>query len=160
MDIFNFAIQMERDGETFYRELAGQVTEKGVVEILRMLADDEAKHVKAIEQIRSRTTEMADTEILDKAKNIFVRMKDFHEEFDFDHGHEALYRQAMEIEQNSIDFYLDRAEQIKDPGQKALFEQLAQEERKHYRLLSGLADFVNRPKSWLEDAEFCHLEEY
>jgi rubrerythrin len=160
MDIFNFAIQMEKDGETFYRELAGKVCEKGVVEILTMLADDEVKHAKAIEQIRSRTTEMADTEILDKAKNIFVRMKDFHEEFDFDHGHEALYRQAMKIEQNSIDFYLDRAEQIQDPGQKALFRQLAREEQKHYRLLSGLADFVNRPKTWLEDAEFVHLEEY
>ena len=95
MDIFNFAIQMERDGETFYRELAGQVNEKGVQEILTMLAEDEVKHAKAVEQIRSRTTEMADTEILDKAKNIFVRMKEFREEFDFDHGHEALYRRAM-----------------------------------------------------------------
>lgn len=160
MDIFNFAIQMEKDGETFYRELARKVGEKGVVEILTMLADDEVKHAKAIEQIRARTTEMADTEILDKAKNIFVRMKEFHEDFDFDRGHEALYRQAMKIEQNSVDFYLDRAEQIQDPRQKALFHQLAREEQKHYRLLGGLAEFVNRPKTWLENAEFVHLEEY
>ena len=160
MDIFNFAIKMEKDGETFYRELAGQVNEEGVKNILNMLADDEVKHAKAIEQIRSRTTEMTDTEILNKAKNVFQRMKDFHEEFDFDHGHETLYRQAMEIEQNSIDFYLDRAEQLEDPRQNALFKQLAVEEKKHYRLLSGLADFVNRPKTWLENAEFYHIEDY
>lgn len=160
MDIFKFAIKMEQDGEAFYRELAGQVSEEGVKTILLMLASDEVKHAKAIEQIRSRTVDMSDTEILNKARNIFERMKEFHEEFDFDHGHEALYRQAMEIEQNSIDFYMDRAEQMPEPRQKALFERLAEEEKKHYRLLSGLADFVNRPKTWLEDAEFYHLEDY
>ncbi len=160
MDILNFAIQMEKDGETFYRELAEQVDEKGVKEILTMLADDEVKHARAIEKMRSSSNIMAETEILDKAKNIFKRMQDFHEEFDFDHGHEELYRQAMQIEQNSIDFYLDRADQIGDPTGKVLFLQLADEEKRHYRLLSGLADFVNRPKTWLEDAEFFHLEDY
>ncbi len=160
MDIFNFAIQMEKDGETFYRQLAEQVSEKGVKEILNMLADDEVKHARAIEQMRSSSPAMADTEILEKAKNIFTRMKEFHEELDFDHGHEELYRQAMKIEQNSIDFYLDRADQIQNTAHKALFLQLAGEEKKHYRLLSGLADFVNRPKTWLEDAEFFHIEDY
>ena len=160
MDIFKFAIQMEKDGETVYREMAGQVEEQGVKAILTMLADDEVKHAKAIEQIRSRTTEMAETEILDKAKTIFTRMKDFHEEFDFDHSHEQLYRQAMKIEQDSIDFYLDRADEVGDSSCKALFHRLAEEEKKHYRLLSGLADFVSRPRTWLENAEFYHLEDY
>lgn len=160
MDIFNFAIQMEKDGEAFYRQLAEQANEEGIKHILTMLADDEFKHAGAIEQMRSRTVEMANTEILDKAKNIFVQMKEFSGEFDVDQGHEALYRQAMQIEQNSIDFYLDRADQLSNPKHKALFEQLAVEEKKHYRLLSGLADFVNRPKTWLENAEFFHSEEY
>jgi rubrerythrin len=160
MDIFNFAIKMEKDGEVFYRQMADQVNEEGLKNILIMLAEDEVKHAAAIEQIRSRTTEMANTEILDKAKNIFERMKAFGKEFVFDDDHEALYRKAMEIEQNSIDFYLDRADQVQEPRQKALFEQLADEEKKHYRLLGGMADFVNRPKTWLEDAEFFHLEEY
>jgi len=160
MDIFAFAIKMEKDGETFYRELAEKVHETGVKNILFMLADDEDKHAKAIEQIRSRTRPMKETQILDKSKNVFTQMKEFGGEFEFDHGHEALYRQAMELEQKSIDFYLDRADQVKGPGQKVLFEQLAQEEKKHLLLLSGLADFVNRPKTWLENAEFTHLEDY
>lgn len=160
MDIFNFAIQMEKDGEVFYRQLAEQVNEEGIKIILNMLADDEVKHAGAIEQMRSRTVEMANTDILDNAKNIFVQMKDFSGEFDVDQRHENLYRQAMQIEQNSIDFYLDLADQSRNPKHQALFEQLAAEEKKHYRLLSGLADFVNRPKTWLENAEFFHIEEY
>ncbi len=160
MDIFTFAIQMEKDGEMFYRELAEKVHENGAKTILNMLAADEEKHANAIERIRSRTSTMEETEILDKAKNIFVQMKEFGGEFEFDHDHEALYRQAMDMEQKSIDFYLDRADQVKGAGQKVLFEQLAQEEKDHLRLLSGLADFVNRPKTWLENAEFNHLEDY
>lgn len=160
MDIFTFAIQMEKDGEAFYRTLAGKVHETGVKSILNMLAADEDKHARAVEQIRSRTSEMEETEILDKAKNVFTQMKEFGGEFEFDHDHEALYRQAMTLEQKSIDFYLDRADQVKGAGQKVLFERLAQEEKKHLQLLSGLADFVNRPKTWLENAEFTHLEDY
>jgi len=160
MDIFKFAIQMEKDGETFYRQLAGQVSEKGVQEILTMLADDETKHACTLEQMKTKAGTMADSQILNKAKNIFRRIKEFHEPFDIDHGHEALYRQAMELEQKSIDFYLDRADQSDNPDHKALFEQMADEERRHYRLLEGLADFVSRPKQWLENAEFCHLEDY
>lgn len=160
MDIFAFAIQMEKDGEAFYREMATRVHEKGVKNILNMLADDEQKHARAVEQMRSCVGEMEQTEILDKAKNIFVQMKQFGGEFDFDHDHEALYRQAMEMEQKSIDFYLDRADQAKDVKQKVLFAKLAKEEKEHLRLLSGLADFVNRPKTWLENAEFNHLEDY
>lgn len=160
MEIFKFAIQMEKDGEAFYRRLAGQVREAGVREILTMLAEDEVKHALAIDQMRTRVGKMADTKILDKAKNIFKRMKDFSEPFDFDHSHEELYRQAMSLEQKSIDFYLDRADQTDDPAQKALLEQLADEEQRHFRLLEGLADFVSRPRTWLEDAEFTHLEEY
>ena len=97
MDIFSFAIKMEQDGEKFYREMADQINEKGIRNILLMLADDEVKHAQAIERIQSHSTEMADTEILDRSRNIFERMKDFHEDFDFDHSHEELYRQAMKI---------------------------------------------------------------
>lgn len=160
MDIFKFAIQMEKDGEVFYRQLAGQVSESGVQEILTMLAEDEAKHAQVIEQMKTKAGKMAETQILDRAKNIFRRISAFNEPFDFEHGHEALYRQAIELEQKSIDFYLDRADQSDHPDHKALFEQLADEERRHHRLLEGLADFVSRPKQWLENAEFCHLEDY
>jgi rubrerythrin len=66
----------------------------------------------------------------------------------------------MVLEQRSISFYLDRAEQVEHTEQKALFLQLADEEKKHYRLLQDLADFVRRPKAWLENAEFCLFEDY
>ena len=101
-----------------------------------------------------------DRTCLDTAKNVFQQMKDFGGEIDLSGDEEKLYREAMVLEQRSIGFYLDRADQSESAEQRSLFEQLAEEEKKHYRLLQNLAEFVRRPKVWLENAEFCHLEEY
>ena len=43
---------------------------------------------------------------------------------------------------------------------KRIFQKLAEEEKKHYFLLENIIQFVSRPETWLENAEFYHLEEY
>ncbi|MBL7215357.1 MAG: ferritin family protein [Phycisphaerae bacterium] len=160
MNIFEFAIQMEHDGEQFYRDIAGKTTEKGLRNILTMLADDEKKHAEIVADIQSKTPTMEGTVILDAAKNVFQQMKDFGGEFDLSGDEEKLYREAMGMEQKSIGFYLDRTDQAERAEQKSLFKRLAEEEKKHYRLLQDLVDFVARPKSYLADAEFSNLDEY
>ena len=44
MNIYEFAMQMEKDGETFYRNLASKVSNLGLKNILNMLAEEEVKH--------------------------------------------------------------------------------------------------------------------
>lgn len=39
MDIFKYAMRMEKDGENYYRQLAGQTANGGLKAILVMLAD-------------------------------------------------------------------------------------------------------------------------
>ena len=161
MDIFAFAMQMEQEGEAFYRELAAQAPNEGTQTILTMLADEEQKHYRAIQAIQSEDDyEMEQAQVLDHAKNVFRRMKEFGETFEINTEQANLYRQAMEIESKSIEFYLDRADEVPRPAQKELFQRLAEEEKKHYRLMENLADLVSRPQRWHEDAEFYHLEDY
>jgi len=160
MDIFAFAMKMEKDGRDFYLKLAGKTKNKGLAGILEMLAEEELKHYKAIQAIQAKKYEMAPTGVLERAKNIFQRMKDFGEHFDIDISELEFYRQAMKLEEQSRDFYLDRADEAKDPQNKELFSQLAGEEKKHYILLENIADFVSRPQQWLENAEFFHIEDY
>lgn len=160
MDIFAFALQMEKEGEQFYRDLAARAPSEGVHNILTMLADEEAKHYRAIQIIQSEDYEMEEADVLDHAKNIFRQMKDFGDKFEIDTQEVDLYRQAQAIESKSIDFYLDKADVVDRPAQKQLFQKLAEEERKHLRLMENLADFITRPDRWHEDAEFYHLEDY
>ena len=103
---------------------------------------------------------MTETEILDSARNIFQRVRDFGEDFDAEADQVKLYEQALELEYKSRAFYLDRADQVKLPRQKELFKILAEEEAQHITLLENLSEFAARPQHWLENAEFFHAEEY
>lgn len=69
-------------------------------------------------------------------------------------------KKAQDIEKKSRDFYLDKCTIVELQYQKELFLKLAEEEKKHYFLLDNIIEFVSRPETWLENAEFCHLEEY
>jgi rubrerythrin len=160
MDIFDYALQMEKDGETFYREIAKKTGNKGLQTILTMLADEEVKHYQAIESMKQNKYQMTETNVLDDARNIFTKMEDQDEKFEPDQEQAELYARAQEIEKKSQQFYQEKAGQTDKDDQKKLFERLAKEEEKHYFLLDNIIAFVSRPKQWLENAEWHHLEEY
>ena len=160
VDIFKYAMQMEKDGENYYHQLAQQTANKGLQTILIMLADDEVKHYNAIKRIQTTEAHIAETTILTDAKNVFVQIKESSKNFDFDIKQTELYRKAQDIEKESRDFYLEKANEVAEEYQKELFLRLAEEEKKHYFLLDNIIEFVSRPEQWLENAEFYHLEEY
>jgi rubrerythrin len=161
MDIFEYAMQMEKDGEDFYRRAARQSPNKGIKAILTMLADEEVQHYKAIEKIKSaKPVQLAGTAILADAKNVFARLKESGEEFTSETNQISLYKKALDIEAKSRDFYTEKAGEVSEPNTKGLFLRLVQEEQKHYVLVENIIDFLSRPDTWLENAEFYHLDEY
>jgi len=160
MDIFEYAMQMEKDGEKYYRQTAEYITNKGLKTILTMLADDEVRHFNAIKEMRAAEPDMPAATILTDAVNIFTQMRGANESFNFNIKQTEMYRMAQDIEERSRQFYMDQAEKVELDYQKKLFLRLADEEKKHFLLLENMIDFVSRPEQWLENAEFCHLEEY
>ena len=160
MDIFEFALKMEKDGAEFYRELAQKTGSQPLQEVLGLLADEEDKHYRAIEAIVAEKHDMPQADILDSAKNVFQRAKEFGDPLTTETDQVGLYNQALELERKSEAFYLDRADQVKLPRQKELFQQFAAEEAKHIVLLENMIEFVTRPQHWLENAEFFHPDEY
>ncbi len=159
MDIYEYAMQMEKDGENFYRELVTKTSNRGLKTILGMLADAEVKHYKLFENMkRNNAVHVADTPILADVKNIFIEMRE-KKQFDIDVSQAELYRKAQAIEQKTRDFYLEKASQV-DPSQKEVFLKIADEERRHFIVLENLINLVNRPDIWLENPEWYHLEDY
>lgn len=160
MDIFEYAMQMEKDGEDYYRQLAQKTDNKRVKTILTMLADEEVKHYDTVEDMRTTKPELAETTILDDAKNVFVQMAESGEKFDFDAKQSELYKKAQDIEKKSEDFYRQKASEVQQEYQTDVFLELAEQEKQHYFLLENIIQLVTRPETWLENAEFSHLEEY
>lgn len=159
MNIYEYAMQMEKDGETLYRELASKTSNGGLRTILGMLAEAEVKHYKLFENMKqNNTVHVADTPILADVKNIFVEMRE-NKQFDVDVSQAELYRKAQAIEQKTRDFYLEKAGQV-DPSQKDAFQKIADEERRHFIVLENLINLMNQPDVWLENPEWYHLEDY
>jgi len=145
MNIFEYALQMEKDGEDYYRQLAQQTANKGLKTILVMLADEEVKHYNAIEKMKTAKPRMAETTILTDVKNVFVQIQESNENFGFDLGQIELYKKAQEIEERSRDFYMEKASEVDEEYQKELFLKLAEEEKKHYFLLDLSLIHISEP---------------
>jgi rubrerythrin len=161
MDIFEFAMQKEKLSEEFYHQLAAKAGSKGLQTIFDMLGDEEAHHFSIVQQMRSKIPgKLSKTDVLSDAKEVFARMREGTRKFDFDAAQIEIYKKAQDIEQESRQFYLQKADEVEDRAQAEVFKKLAEEEKKHYFLLDNIIDFVSRPETWLENAEFCHLEEY
>ena len=162
MNIYKYAMKMEKDGENYYRELANKTEDVGLKNILKMLADDEVKHYNIIEQMMKTdvSAELAETGILENAKNIFIKIKGKNLVFDFDLPQINFYRKAQEMEEKSYKFYIEMGDKAEIESQRKIFLKLAGEEKKHMFLLENLVEFVSRPETWIENAEFNHLDEY
>lgn len=161
MNIFEFAMEKEKYSEDYYRQLAGRTNNKGLQNIFNMLADEEAQHYSVVEQMKSKMPEKVfNTDVLSEALDVFKRMKEGAEKLSFDASEAEIYKKAQDIEKDSRDFYLQKADEVEDRDQKGIFIKLAEEEKKHYFLLENIIEFVSRPQTWLENAEFYHLEEY
>jgi rubrerythrin len=161
MDVFDYAMQLEKDGEEYYRQGAARSASKGMEKIMTMLADAEVKHYNIFKQMKeSKPFSLPEATILKDVKNIFASMKEEGGSEGIVASEADFYRKAQDIEKKTEDFYTEKASQVEDAAQKEMFLQVAKEENKHYFILDRIIEFVSRPEQWLENAEFYHIEEY
>jgi rubrerythrin len=161
MDIFEFAMEKEKRAEQYYRELAEKADHAGLKKILTMLAEDEVRHQQVVEHMKSDAPDtITETPALAGAKEVFEKMRRGAEKFSFDISEVDLYRKARDMEAEAKKFYLAKAEEVEDPNQKEILGKLAAEEDKHLMIVQGLCDFVSKPETYLEDAEFSHFDDY
>ncbi len=160
MDIYKYALQMEVDGRDFYLDMMKKTNNKGLKNILTMMADSEAKHYNVIldMQKNDKTEFSVDTEVLTNVKNIFMKMKE-EKDIDVDVSQAEFYKKALKTEADARKFYLERADEEEDSHRKEIFLNLAEEERKHCVLLENMIGFVSQPADWLENPEWYHLDE-
>ena len=156
MNAYEYAMQMEKEGEQFYRELADKSSDEGLKNIFLNLANEEVKHYELFKNIAESEDhiEIPKMDVMKDAKEIFAEMKASGKELDFGDDQIALYKKALESEDKAYNLYIDKANEVSNPEHKEIFLKIAAEEKKHLELLENLVDFVESPKNWLESAEF------
>ncbi|MHC5073702.1 MAG: ferritin-like domain-containing protein [Planctomycetota bacterium] len=161
MNIYDYAMEKEKQAEGLYLELANKTSNKGFSNIFNMLAIEESNHYKLIEDMKNDVPmELLESELFPNAKKVFERMGQKKEEFVVETDQIEIYKKAQGIEQQSRDFYLEKANEAGDAFQAEVFEKLAEEEQRHYQLIGNIIEMVLRPEQWLENAEWHHIDEY
>ena len=91
-------MQMEKDGENYYRDSAQKINNTGLKKILGMLADAEVKHYDILQKMKkNEKTQALHTEILSNVKNIFVEMQEAKDTVGVNISQKELYKKAQEI---------------------------------------------------------------
>jgi rubrerythrin len=132
-----------------------------VKNILLMQADDHEKHTKTLKEMQSKTSvEMEETETFREARQVFAEMQKDKTPFSCDLDQVKLYEDARDLVLKKLEFYSDVVEKMETEENKTLLKKIAEEERKQAFVLGNIIEMVRRPETWLEDAEFHHLDEY
>jgi rubrerythrin len=166
MDIFDFALKMELDGEQFYRNLAEKVQYEDLQAVLNGLADDERRHYQIIEQAKNQTMENIDqAPFIETVQNVFAgRSETFWQSVDvtakLKHEQIDVYRAALIKEQESVALYQKMKATAEKPVDQAICEKLMHEEAKHVEILEDIIDMLNHVHDWVEAAEFNHKKLY
>lgn len=159
MNVYEYAMKVEKDGERYYRELAEKTDDIGLKQILAMLADEEVKHYVVFEKM-SKNQNLPinkDVDVFANAKNIFQKMKDENKSYAFGADQVEFYKSALKSEESSYKFYIEKALMLEDDEQRKVFLRIAEEERQHMVLLENLVDYVSFPERWIENAEFNQM---
>ena len=165
MQIFDFALQMELDGEQYYRNLASQVQYDDLKTVLTGLADDERSHYELILAGKNNhfcshdaTLSLAgqknvfafDREFINRNEEAIAKLKD--EQID-------IYRGALIKEQESVALYKDSLARAGTEAEREICTKLVQEEEKHVAVLENIIEMLNHVHDWVESAEFNLKEE-
>ncbi len=168
MDIFDFALKMELDGEKYYRDQAEKVQYDDLKKVLIGLAEDEQRHYQIIQLAQNQTFKHIEADpLLSKIPNVFAvnknkkfvpasnevisKLKD--EQFD-------VYNAALVKEKESVELYKKLKADAKGSAEKDVFESLMHEEEKHVEVIDNIIEMLNHVNDWVESAEFNHQDTY
>ena len=155
MNIYEYAMKLEKDGESFYRELAEKIEDKGIKSIFIMLAEEEIKHYIIFEKMNKQQsfTTQHSTHLIKHTLALFRKMREENPHFSFSRSYIESFRSALRTEENSYKFYMEKGNMLEDGKQKEAFLRIAEEEREHMILLQNLLTFAMDPVTWIENHE-------
>ncbi len=154
-EVIDLAIQIEKNGEQYYRDAIQKISNPSLQSMLEWLADEEGKHQSWFSERKQRLeTEGDDLEMEEMGRDILQGIlgdQSFSlKEADLSKidGVEALIQLAVEFEKDSILFYEMIGSFIKDRETSEKLNEIIAEENRHIELLE---DFQNTERNFLEE---------
>ena len=155
-EILEMAVQIERNGQKFYKKAAKILKEPDVKQFLLDLAEMEAKHEKIFKDMKAQLTEsekqvnvfdpdneavlylqaMADGHVFQPNEDISAKLT----------GNESLmqiFKMAIQAEKDSIVFYIGLKDYVPDAASQKKVQKIIEEEKNHIVVLNDHLKLYN-----------------
>jgi rubrerythrin len=151
-EIFEMALQIERDGEKFYRTAAKHTTDIAFKELLLELAKMEAEHEKTFAAMQTELSPAEQPDIFDPDNElvlylhsivngkVFDMKTDPAEQLTGKETAQDILEKAIDMEKNSIVFYLGIEEYVPQRAGKDKVRAIIKQEIGHIALLVDKRD--------------------
>lgn len=152
-EIYHLAIQIEKNGEKFYREALERISNPVLRELIVWIADQELEHEEWFSKRMAALEGKVDDLNMEEIGNAVLQnilgdqsfsLKDA-DLSEMDHL-EDLLRLAIEFENDSILFYEMIGSFVDDEETSKKLQEIIKEERHHIELLQGFEDKENGGK--------------
>ena len=159
MGLIEEAVVLENRAEAGYRAAAAATSDAGARAVLLLLADAEAEHAAALLG-RKDAADLGGRNLVEAAQAWVRGAVEGGGPISSDAGLLPALRRAMDSERATEAFYRTHEASAGDPRVRSLFAALADAEAGHYRFVSSLVEYYNRPNEWVESAEFGLRADY
>lgn len=149
LDVFDFAIQAEKNGMDFYMKAAKKFEDRDLKDLFVKLAKEEAAHLQTFMEFKSKAEgkgidpALRNPEIDEYLESIvqeglFPRSETVNKRLEKVETVAQAAAIAMAAEKNAILLYSELAKLSKDRDQKKFFEKIAKEEKSHIVMVRNL----------------------
>jgi rubrerythrin len=155
-DAIKTAIQMEKDGYSFYTKAAAQTTSDMGRSIFESIANDELIHLNIFEKMFKDIVGKDEwDELVNSSKkyaNINLFPKDLKEVTGAnpDANEIDALRIAMDGEKEAIEYYTKIRDSLSDDQVKEIINEIIEQEKNHYRIFEGEFNHINTTGYWFD----------
>ncbi len=155
-DAIKTAIQMEKDGYSFYQKASAQTSSDMGRTVFKSLAADELLHLEVFEKLFNEKVGKDEWYDLVNTSKKYVDIPIFPKDLEKVEGAnpdtseiDAL-RIAMDSEQRAIEYYTEIRENISDDEVNKIIDEIINQEKNHYNILEGEFHHINSTGYWFE----------
>ncbi len=149
-----------------YEEFAQEAPKREIAGVFSALAGEEQRHYEIFDNLEKRipveavTMGSANMDVTDLFETLRIELQIDEQSSAAMNDAETAYKKALVLENSSIDLFSKIVRGLSDGHQKKVVEAIIGEEKRHIEVITGLIEFVHRPKEWLENAEVFHQNQY
>lgn len=150
------AIQMEKDGYSFYKKAAAQTKSDLGKSVFNSIADDELIHLDIFQKMFNDIIGQDEWEKIVNSSKKYSKIDVFPKDLkevegaDPDTNEMDALRIAMDSEKEAIDYYLNIKEKLSDEKVIKIIDEIIEQEKNHYQILEGEFNHLNTTGYWFD----------